>query len=311
MTKSQYEKDGFSSDGTTYDYRFDVSVTATLDEETAKNVADWGYVYRDPNGREKEISLQQFGTSKTDDRYAYFRNQPQSTCTLFGFVKYADSSETFYGDPIEFELNHADTSCPDTNHPHMIDLGLPSGTKWACCNVGATKPAEYGLYFAWGETKGYTSDTSDGHSFNWANYKWIKWLNGSGSFTKYTGSDGKTELDLEDDAAYVNWGSSWRMPSRDQIKELIDNCDWEWTQLNGVYGRKVTGPNGKSIFLPTAGWRYDFPSLYFAGSRGRCWSRSLNTDDSGSADHLYFYSNLVDWGYNGRYGGQSVRPVRR
>ena len=199
-----------------------------------------------------------------------------------------------------------------------VDLGLPSGTLWASCNVGATKPEEYGLYFAWGETVGYTSDTSDGHSFNWGNYKWC-----AGAYDKQTKyctksdygnngfTDNKTELDLEDDAAYVNWGSNWCMPSFDQIKELLDNCNWEWTALNGVYGRKaMSKKNGNSIFLPAAGWR-EYTSLSGAGSHGDYWSRSLNADYSSYAYGLFFRSGDVDWGYDSRYYGLSVRPVRR
>lgn len=206
----------------------------------------------------------------------------------------------------------------DKSPAQAIDLGLPSGTLWASCNVGATKPEEYGLYFAWGETKGYTSDTSDGHSFDWANYKWC---NGDGGkLTKYCSrsdygnngfTDNKTELDLEDDAAYVNWGSNWRMPSFDQIEELIDNCNWEWTTLNGVYGRKATSKkNGKSIFFPAAGCRYDM-SLFRAGSLGLCWSRTLHTRSPDFAFELSFESNRVARYFSHRYFGQSVRPVRR
>ena len=183
------------------------------------------------------------------------------------------------------------TDGTDVSPGEAIDLGLPSGTLWASCNVGATKPEEYGDYFAWGETK-------PKEYYNWGTYKWCN--GSSSSLTKYTGSDGKTELDLEDDAAYVNWGSSWRMPSLDQIKELIDNCNWEWTQLNGVWGRKATSKtNGNSIFLPTAGWRDD-ASLGDAGSYGYYWSRSLDTRYSGGAYSLSFDSGGVDWGRNGR-----------
>ena len=192
-----------------------------------------------------------------------------------------------------------------------VDLGLPSGTLWASCNVGARNPEDYGDYFAWGETmpkENYSSST----------YKWC-----AGDYDKLTKycyksgagnngfTDNKTELDLEDDAAYVNWGSSWRMPNLDQINELIDNCNWEWTQLNGVWGRKATSKkNGNSIFLPAAGWRVG-PSLDDAGSYGLYWSRSLSTSYPYGAYLLYFNSGSVDWGYSDRLGGQSVRPVRR
>jgi len=142
-----------------------------------------------------------------------------------------------------------------------VDLGLPSGTKWANMNVGATAPEDYGLYFAWGETMGYTSDTSDGHSFDWENYKWC---NGSGkTLTKYCTTsdygtvDNKMVLDLEDDAAYLNWGDKWRMPTITEIQELLDNTTSEWTTQNGVYGRKFTSKsNGNAVFLPAAGYRY-------------------------------------------------------
>lgn len=150
VTKSQYRKRGFTNDGKTYDYRFDVTIKAMLDD--SEGVIDWGYVYRDPNGQEKEISLMQFGTSKIDDRYAYFRNENPSSVCLFGFVKYAGSDETVYGEPQYFDLIYEEVSlCPDENHPHMIDLGLPSGTKWACCNLGAAKPEDYGNYYSYDE----------------------------------------------------------------------------------------------------------------------------------------------------------------
>lgn len=189
-----------------------------------------------------------------------------------------------------------------------VDLGLPSGTLWATCNVGATKPEEYGDYFAWGET-------TPKEKYIWETYKWC---NGSyRSLTKYVlnkhyGSvDNKMELDLEDDAAYVNWGSNWRMPSLVQIKELIDNCNWEWTQLNGVWGRKATSKkNGNSLFLPAAGWRRD-TSLYGAGSYGIYWSQTLYPYDPEVACYLGFRSGSVDFSGDSRCVGRSVRPVRQ
>jgi len=177
-----------------------------------------------------------------------------------------------------------------------VDLGLPSGTMWASCNVGATKPEEYGDCFAWGETK-----TKDNYIFNtYFDNEWNKYNNGGGL----------TELLPEDDAAYVNWGSNWRIPSWDQIKELIDNCNWEWTKLNGVNGYKATSKtNGKSIFLPAAGWR-NVASLTLAGSEGLYWSRTLDNDYSKSAEGLYFRSSYISKnGDHKRIYGPSVRPV--
>ena len=187
------------------------------------------------------------------------------------------------------------TDGSDVSPGEAIDLGLPSGTLWASCNVGATKPEEYGDYFAWGETK-------PKDDYSWGTYF-------DSSYNKYNLSGGLTELDLEDDAAYVNWGSNWRMPSREQIQELIDNCNWEWTTLNGVYGRKATSKkNGNSIFLPAAGYRYG-ASLNYAGSWGDYWSRTLRTDYPYRAYDLYFYSGNVYCGNGDRCNGQSVRPV--
>ncbi|MBQ4484921.1 MAG: hypothetical protein II934_08000 [Prevotella sp.] len=198
-----------------------------------------------------------------------------------------------------------------------IDLGLPSGTLWASCNVGATKPEEYGDYFAWGEVIGYKGGKTE---FSWDNYKWANTLwTGQTinitltkySFHGYFGAiDGKKELDLEDDAAYVNWGINWRMPSREQIKELIDYCNWEWITLKGVKGMKATGPNGKSIFLPAAGER-NGTLFKYVNDDGNYWSCSLGGDDW--AHDLY-----IDWregigansGSRDRQMGQSVRPVR-
>ncbi|MBO5677478.1 MAG: fimbrillin family protein [Bacteroidaceae bacterium] len=190
---------------------------------------------------------------------------------------------------------------------NAVDLGLPSGTLWADRNVGADAPEAYGDYFAWGET-----ETKDNYA--WSTYKWC---NGSDrTQTKYcTNSsygtvDNKTVLELEDDAAYVNMGAEWRMPTLTEQIELLDNCTWEWTTQNGVNGRKVTGPNGNSIFLPAAGYRYG-SSLSNAGSYGYFWSSSLNESHPYGAYILCFYSGSYDWGYYGRYYGRSVRAVVR
>ena len=192
------------------------------------------------------------------------------------------------------------TIVPLDDHSY-VDLGLPSGTLWATCNVGATSPEEYGNYYAWGETatKGV---------YDWSTYKWG---NGSGSITKYTGSS-SSELELSDDVAYVNWGKKWRMPSEAQFSELINSnyTTTEWTTMSGVYGRKITSKkNGNTIFLPAAGYRYG-SSLNDTGSYGYYWSRTLNVSNSSSAKSLYFGSgNIYMYGSN-RYYGQSVRPVR-
>ena len=190
------------------------------------------------------------------------------------------------------------------NGHEYVDLGL--SVKWATCNVGATKPEEYGDYFAWGEVE-------PKETYNWSTYKWC---NGSDDTqTKYcTNSnygtvDNKTVLESADDAAAVNWGGSWRMPTTEEQQELIENCTWTWTTQNGVNGYKVTSKsNGNSIFLPAAGYRSG-SSLYFAGSYGYYWSGSLYTGSPFTAWYVNFYSSDVNrYSYYRDYG-QSVRPV--
>jgi hypothetical protein len=195
-----------------------------------------------------------------------------------------------------------------------VDLGLPSGTLWATCNIGANSPEEYGDYFAWGETEGY----NDGKTyFDWSTYKWC---NGSyDSLTKYNTSssygtvDNKTELDLEDDAAYVNnWGPEWRIPSLEQFEELINSryTTTTWTTQNGVYGRKITSKkNGNSVFLPAAGFR-DSSGLSGDGSYGYYWSRTRHGYPY-YAWTLYFHLSYFSTGYDysTRVDGLSVRPV--
>ena len=198
----------------------------------------------------------------------------------------------------------------DTAESHeYVDLGLPSGTLWATCNVGANSPEEYGDYFAWGETEPKSN-------YDWSTYKYY---NGSPeTMTKYCTNndmgrvDNKTELEAMDDAATVNWGSNWQMPSKEQFEELYNSSytTTTWTTMNGKNGRKITSKsNGNSIFLPAAGYRDD-TSLCNAGSFGDYWSRSLNSSSSNYACSLGFYSSSIGTSNSRRYYGQSVRPVR-
>lgn len=181
-----------------------------------------------------------------------------------------------------------------------VDLGLPSGTLWATCNVGADNPEDYGYYFAWGEVEPKST-------YNWDTY--FDSVNGSDSnFKKYYNGRGKTELDLEDDAAYMNWGEGWRMPSDAQLTELRTNCTWTWDSTKKGY--TVVGPNKSSLFLPAAGY-YGDSSLYGAGSGGDCWSRSLISSYSDSAYLVDFSLSCVSGINYYRCYGLSVRPVRQ
>ncbi len=203
-----------------------------------------------------------------------------------------------------------------------IDLDLPSGLKWATCNVGATKPEEYGNYYAWGEVEPKTE-------YNWSTYKFMDSnINDWNGINKYTFADGqmsgvwydgnkfigdnKTILDKEDDAAAVNMGGSWRMPTYDEIEELKTECTWTWTDDyngTGVAGRIVTSKtNDNSIFLPAAGYRSN-SDLNYAGVYGRYWSSSLDKYYVDFAYSCYFSSGWVDWSEDYRYCGLSVRGV--
>lgn len=197
-----------------------------------------------------------------------------------------------------------------------VDLGLPSRTLWATCNVGANSPEEYGYYFAWGETE---NDKSEKGDFTWATYKLCN--GSSNSLTKYCASnsygtvDNKLELEAEDDAATVHWGNMWQTPSLAQQDELCCECDWIWTMQSGVNGYLVKSKsNGNSIFMPAAGSLWP-SSIFPVGEYGCYWSRSYRAglfDDH--ALYLNFNSSSISPDYyyaNGRCAGQSVRPVRK
>lgn len=193
------------------------------------------------------------------------------------------------------------------NGHEWIDLGLPSGTKWATTNVGASSPSDYGDYFAWGETSPKSSYSLATYIYNTIpdKYFFSKYVTES----DYGNVDGKKLLDKEDDAAHANWGEGWLMPSGDQFYELHGKCKWTETTMNGLSGYKVVGPNGNSIFLPLAGF---YAGSYFGqGGTGRYWSRLLSTDYCISAVMNEFYAGKLGNGAGTctRDCGCSVRPV--
>ena len=193
---------------------------------------------------------------------------------------------------------------------NYVDLGLPSGTKWATMNIGAEKETDYGLYFAWGETQGYSGITDD-KKFSSYDYKYETFLS---NLTKYNSTDGLTTLEPSDDAATVNWGGKWKMPTVEQINELLDtdNCTNEWvTNYNGsgVNGRLFTSVrNGNKLFIPVAGCCFE-SDLHAVGKSGSVWTCALLSGYEDHAQHLFFYSGGTELSSNYRCMGASVRSV--
>lgn len=172
--------------------------------------------------------------------------------------------------------------CPDDHHPHMIDMGLPSGTLWSCCNVEASKPEDYGGYYAWGETE--TKET-----YNWSTYL----HKGAADPTDYADL-GADIAGTQYDVAYVKWGAEWQMPSDKQFKELVDRSSSVWTTQNGVYGRKFTGTNGGTIFFPATGVRFDDSNISLGG-QGCYWASTIymKNELGQLANSLFFFETSV------------------
>ena len=208
--------------------------------------------------------------------------------------------------------------------PEKVDLGL--SVQWASFNLGAKKADEFGDYYAWGETMPYyisgdaqaeTPVWQGGKEsgYDWPSYRWCK--STYVELTKYCTEadfgwegfvDDKTVLEQDDDAAYMSLGDKWRIPTRAEQDELRTKCTWTWTETNGVSGYLVTGPNGNSIFLPAAGYRY-LTGLLGIGTRGYYGSASLNASGSMYAYDLYFLSSTVARNSIQRNYGLTIRPV--
>lgn len=208
-------------------------------------------------------------------------------------------------DSITFVSPVVPVTPPSTSQYEAVDLGLPSGVKWASFNVGATKPEEYGGYYAWGETE-------EKDDYSWSTYKYSN--GNANSIIKYCTnatfgiSDDKSVLDPSDDVAHVIWGYNWRMPTADEQKELMENCTWKWGALNGINGYTVTGSNGNSIFLPAAGYR-EGTELMSVSGEGTYLSASLYNDDNSNACGFAFFIVRYFVVNPYRCNGYTVRPV--
>ena len=299
-----------------------------LDVPTLANYMDVGFEYATSVELTDEVKRKISSSCNSDGSF-----QRTITSLLPGTKYYYRAVFAIYEDGVVKIIKEGEVKSFTTERSQCpagaVDLGIVmtrgNGTEyqlfWATSNLGASKPEEYGDYYAWGETEPYYSSQSpltwkNGKTgYNWASYKWC---NGSAStLTKYNTSssngtvDNKTVLDAADDVASVKLGGKWRMPTDAEWTELRTKCTWTWTDNyngTGVAGRIVSATNGNSIFLPAAGYRRD-TNLSGAGSLGSFWSSSLRTDYPYGAWTVDFNSGSVGRGSYYRYDGHSVRPV--
>lgn len=259
-----------------------------------------------------------YGTSRTlsetngikestlsDGKFSINLSRLDSEKTYY-YCAYAEVKGTFYyGEIKSFTTKKATTGT--LNGHDWVDLGLPSGIKWATCNVGASTPTETGDYYAWGET--YTKSVYDSDNYSYYNSKVIS-SNISGSIY---------------DVAQMKWNGKWRMPTLKEMTELRDKCSFTWTTIDGVKGAKLTGPNGNSIFLPAGGAigpiYLDGSTVKNVGIYGNYWSATLAYRENGlESNYLYFnsskiitYSFDIFNNYNAininSYNGMLIRPV--
>lgn len=238
-----------------------------------------------------------------------------STC--YYYIMYVNHNGKLYEGEVNtfVTLDETTTFGQTPDNVQAIDMGLPSGTKWANMNLGAARPTDTGLYYAWGETEGYNAEGSDNHLFSWSYYKWCKGTRST--MTKYCTNraygtlDNKAVLELADDAAYMNWGGEWRIPTSDEMQELIDNTVSEWTMQNSVEGYQFTSPKtGNSIFFPAVGCRVS-ESNYENGTDCYYWLSSVDQTYPYAASYLRFYVGRVFLASLFRYYGMNVRPVKR
>lgn len=270
--------------------------TDNADEISACSARLWGYVNDNnvsvsergfcwstsefqPEDKKFLESVTYVVVDANEEKYSYTLDVASNS--IYYYCAYAKNSdgEVYYGDI------HLFTAIEGT------DLGL--SVLWAPCNVGATFPEEYGGYYAWGETEEKSSYTME-------NYEHCD----NGNYYNIGSNISGTSYDV----AHVKWGSGWRMPTLDEIKELCNKCSWVWITVNGVAGWEVTGPNGNSIFIPAAGYRYG-TVVYYRYSYGHYWSATLCEYGSYGAYYLNLHNGNWDWNYNNRCYGRTVRPV--
>lgn len=274
-------------------------------------------------GHSEFVSYDTFDGEIFDDIQKEFFICPKCKKTFLGEKTFSVSYETYKcdrngrkidEDELEIcgkneEIDDSARHEIDYNGHEYVNLGLPSGTLWAKCNVRAEKETDYGGYYQWGGTENFSNTEKR------CNKKTYPYGNGIKSLTKYNTNDeygfvdNKTELELSNDIVHYEMGGDWHTPSREQLCELVNNTISEWTFINGVYGRLFTSKhNSQSIFIPAAGYRED---SHLSGIGVSCylWSRSLCQAFPSSASDLHFDLHNYSIDDNNRYYGFSVRGV--
>ena len=299
QTGSHYSRQqGYEYEGIHYFYKFNATTTVELDPN-AKNIKDWGYIYHDIYDVDKKISCANLGSNPyADQRYAYYFNGPERDVILYPYVQYDGEKDIQTGStktyPVEYTFKSV-SSCPDDKHPHMIDLGLPSGTLWSCCNVGSDAPEDFGEYYAWGMI-----------------------TNERGTVSQYYHPDTKVYDDLGSDiartkydVASAKWSSAWCMPTYEQATELVEYCSNEWITPDGYSkagGLKVTGLNGKSIYLPAAGYLMpdgtDYYFEYDKDSKDGKYYYGLPVKNTGDKSYHYVGEYWLSNPFIFEYGGK-------
>lgn len=217
----------------------------------------------------------------------------RANTTYYYQAVYRGDGQDVMGSVRSFTTSTADDG--KINGYEYADLGLPSGLKWATCNIGASSPEQYGGYYAWGEME-------EKKQYEPSNYQFYQ----NNTYVNIGMDISSTGYDI----ARMKWGGTWRMPTMEDFNELTENCTSEWTKLNGVNGYKFTSKrNGKSIFLPAAGRGYG--SFGYVGERGYYWSSTHDTKTIGLAYCLYFKYNNVEQLATLRFYGNTVRPVAK
>lgn len=251
-------------------------------------------VHREPT---REDASQMLG--ETAQEYSFtIENFVNSGTTYYyrTYVRLLD--EIYYGEVSTVTTMGEKPADKEINGHRFVDLGLPSGLLWAETNVGAAFESADGDYFSWGETE-------ENYRYAWDTYKW------GSDLTKYNHTDNKRKLDAEDDVATVKWGEGCHIPSISDFQELYEKCEWTWqTDYQGGRGYLVKSTNGKSIFLPAAGYHY-MGSSYYSGTEGYYWTSSRHYQYANYAYELKFTQgggiDVHDYRY--RYNGYQVRPV--